>query len=375
MKSFDAGKYVNKGHYRCFQPNPIDRNWQIEDMEILELLSKADRQLGRLDMYSEYIPNIALFIRMHVAKEATQSSRIEGTQTNMEEALLNKERIAPEKRDDWEEVQNYIAAMNNAIQELEKLPISSRLIRNMHKILMQGVRGEHKHPGEFRTTQNWIGGASIDDALFVPPSHERIPELMSDLEHFIHNKEIHLPELIRIAIVHYQFESIHPFLDGNGRVGRLLIILYLVSREILKQPVLYLSDFFERNRSLYYDNLRRVHDNDDIGQWIRFFLVGIIETAKSGIQTFDRLMQSQQKVDQDLKSLGQRAGNAQKVVRELYVRPFTTAERVSEVAEVSMPTAYKLIESLEDLGILTEVTGAERNRLYVFEEYLNLFKR
>lgn len=374
MKAFKAGKYVNQGHYKSFQPNPINRDWQLEDMEILGLLSKADRQLGRLDMYSEYIPNIDLFISMHVAKEATQSSRIEGTQTNMEEALLNEENIAPEKRDDWEEVQNYIEAMNNAIIELEKLPISSRLIRNTHQVLMKGVRGQHKHPGEFRITQNWIGGATIDDALFVPPMHESIPELMSDLEQFIHNEEIHLPELIRIAVVHYQFETIHPFLDGNGRVGRLIITLHLVSREILKKPVLYLSDFFERNRSIYYDNLSRVHEKNDIGQWIKFFLVGIIETAKNGIQTFDNIMQLQQRVDQDLQSLGRRANNAQKVVHQLYRRPFITAEQVSKAAEVSMPTAYKLIESLEKLGILDEVTGAERNRLYVFQEYLTLFK-
>ena len=374
MKFFNAGTYISQGSYKSFQPNPINREWQLQDMEILDLLSKADRQLGRLDMYSEYIPNIDLFISMHVAKEATQSSKIEGTQTNMEEALLERESVAPEKRDDWEEVQNYIAAMDTAISELEDLPFSSRLIRNTHRVLMQGVRGEQKQPGAFRTSQNWIGGASINDALFVPPTHESIPELMSDLEHFVHNDDIHLPELLKIALSHYQFATIHLFLDGNGRVGRLMITLYLVSQGILKQPVLYLSDFFQRNRSLYYDNLSRVRETDDVKQWMKFFLSGVIETAKNGITTFDGIMQLQQQVEHDLQSLGSRAANAQKVVRYLYRRPILGAEKVSEVAEVSMPTAYKLVNSFEDLDILKEVTGAERNRLYVFKDYLNLFK-
>jgi Fic family protein len=374
MISFNAGTHINQGSYKSFQPNPINREWQLQDMEILELLSKADRQLGRLDMYSEYIPNIDLFISMYVAKEATQSSKIEGTQTNMEEALLERESIAPEKRDDWEEVQNYIAAMDTAISELEDLPFSSRLIRNTHRVLMQGVRGEQKQPGDFRTSQNWIGGVSINDASFVPPTHESISELMSDLEHFVHNEDIHLPELLKIALVHYQFETIHPFLDGNGRVGRLMITLYLISQGILKKPILYLSDFFQRNRSLYYDKLSRVRETDDVKQWMKFFLSGVIETAKNGITTFDGIMQLQQQVEHDLQSLGSRAANAQKVVRYLYRRPILAAEKVSKVAEVSMPTAYKLVSSLEDLDILKEVTGAERNRLYIFQDYLNLFK-
>ncbi|RZK64284.1 MAG: Fic family protein, partial [Pedobacter sp.] len=225
----------------------INKEWQLNNMEIIQLLSIADRQLGRLDMYSEYV-NIDLFIRMHIAKEATQSSKIEGTQTNMEEAFLSKEEVTQEKRDDWEEVQNYISAMNEAVILLHSLPFSSRLIKETHKILLTGVRGKHKLPGEYRTSQNWIGGATLNDATFIPPIHSNIPELMSDLEKFANDEFNPLPDLIKIAIIHYQFETIHPFLDGNGRVGRLLITLYLVARGILKQPILYLSDFFERNR-------------------------------------------------------------------------------------------------------------------------------
>lgn len=373
MHRFKAGKYITKESFRSFQPNLINRQWQLTDMRIVDLLSRADRQLGRLDMYSQYVPNIDLFISMHVAKEATQSSKIEGTRTGMEEALLDREHIAAEKKEDWDEVQNYIAAMNGAIQELERLPISTRLIRNAHATLMQGVRGKHKSPGEFRSSQNWIGGTSIGNATFVPPDHEHIPDLMSDLEQFIHNEDIHVPELMKIAIVHYQFETIHPFLDGNGRVGRLMIPLYLVSRDILKSPVLYLSDYFERNRPDYYGFLRRVQEHDEIENWIMFFLRGIIETAEKGIQTFDGILQLRNQIDQDLQKLGKRAANAHNVVQHLYTKPNITAREVSKVAEVSMPTAYKLLNALVELEILTEVTGRDRNRLYVFRVYLDLF--
>lgn len=374
MKNFNAGKNINQGHYESFEPSLLHREWQLDDLEVIDLLSKADRQLGRLDLYSEYIPNIDLFISMHVIKEANQSSKIEGTQTNIEEALMDKENVPAEKRDDWEEVQNYIAAMSSAIKELEALPFSSRLIRNTHSVLMQGVRGEQKQPGEFRKSQNWVGGSTITNATFVPPIHENISRLMGDLENFMHDENLHLPDLIKIAIMHYQFETIHPFLDGNGRVGRLMITLFLVSSGILKQPILYLSDYFEKHRSDYYDNLMRVRLNDDLSGWVQFFLKGVIETAKSSIQTFDGILKLQKEVDAKLRSMGARSGNAQKVVNNLYKRPLISAERTSEVAGVSMPTAYKLINSLEKHGILHEVTGGERNRQYIFNDYLDLFK-
>lgn len=343
-------------------------------MEVLQLLSQADRELGRLDMYSNYIPNIELFISMHVLKEATQSSKIEGTQTNMEEALLDIDDIPLDKRDDWEEVQNYTKAMEVAIETLERLPFSSRLIRETHRVLLQGVRGEQKQPGDFRSSQNWIGGATINDAKFVPPICSSVPELMSDIEKFLHNDEIFFPELLKIALVHYQFETIHPFLDGNGRVGRLIIPLYLVSKGILKKPILYLSDFIENHRNLYYDNLMNVREKDDIDQWFKFFLVGIIETSKKGILTFDNILQLQKQNDIKIQSLGSRAANAQKVTNYLYQRPVINAEKVSTIAGISMPSSYKLISSMEKIGILKEITGGQRSRMYVFENYLNLFR-
>ncbi len=346
----------------------------MEDMELLNLLSQADRQLGRLDMYSDYIPNIDLFISMHVLKEATQSNKIEGTKTNIEDALLDKEDIDDEKRDDWEEVQNYIEALNTAVVNLEKLPFSSRLIRETHKILLQGVRGKHKLPGEFRRSQNWIGGASINDATFVPPIHSDINDYMNDLEKFAHNTEYFFPDILKIALIHYQFETIHPFLDGNGRVGRLLITLYLVEKRILKKPILYLSDFFEKNRTLYYDNLTRVREKNDITQWFKFFLVGVIETAKSSICTFDRILKLQKEVDTKIQTLGSRLHNAQLILNHLYQRPVVDAQKAKEFTSLSPPSVYKLIEDLEKLNILTEITGDKKGKTYLFSEYIQLFK-
>ncbi|ADE12668.1 Fic family protein [Sideroxydans lithotrophicus] len=374
MKNFQSGHLIQQTQYKSFQPSLIDRVWVMDDMNLLQLLGQADRELGRLDMYSEYIPNIDLFIRMHVLKEATQSSKIEGTQTNMEEALLEKEDVALDKRDDWEEVQNYVAAMNEAVTKLQTLPFSARLIRETHKTLMQGVRGKHKQPGEFRHSQNWIGGASINDAIFVPPAHSSIGELIGDIEKFVHNDQQYFPELLKAALVHYQFETIHPFLDGNGRVGRLLITLYLVSRGILKQPVLYLSDFFERNRQHYYDNLMRVREKNDLLQWFKFFLVGVIETARSSTMTFDNILKLQKQVEVQLQTLGSRAANAQKVMYYLYQRPMIDAAKVGEVAGVSPASAYKLIADLERFGILKEITGGKRGKMYTFEAYLKLFR-
>lgn len=372
MEKFTSGKYINQGHYKSFQPNIINHDWEITSMDIISLLSKADRQLGRLDMYSEYV-NIDLFIRMHIAKEATQSSKIEGTQTNMEDVFFKKDEIAMGKRDDWEEVQNYIMAMNEAVKLLHTLPFSSRLIKQTHKILLQGVRGTHKLPGEFRASQNWIGGATINDAVFIPPTHTSIGELMSDLEHFANNELNQLPDLLKIAIIHYQFETIHPFLDGNGRIGRLLITLYLVNKGILKQPILYLSDFFEKNRMLYYDNLMRARTHNDINQWLKFFLTGVIETAKKGVSTFDGIMQLQKALELKIKSLGNRGGDAKKVIDYLYTQPVIDVNRVEELIQKSNVTAYKLLDTLEKLEILKEISGGQRNKLYVFNEYLNLF--
>lgn len=375
MKDFKAGVEINQGYYKSFQPNPINQKWVLDNMEIITLLSKADRMVGRLDMYSEHIPNIDIFISMHVMKEATQSSKIEGTETNMEEALLAREDVPLDKRDDWTEVHNYIKAMNEAIKMLENLPFSARLIKNVHKVLLEGVRGKHKQPGEFRKSQNWIGGTSVNDAIFVPPVHTSIPNLMEDMEKFVHNGAICFPELLKIALIHYQFETIHPFLDGNGRTGRLLITLYLVSKGILKRPILYLSDYLEKHRNAYYTNLMKVRKENDIDNWFKFFLNGIIETADHGVKTFEKILALQKENEENIQQLGSRSANALKVVTELYKQPIINASRVAEIAEISLVSAYTLISELEKLNILKEVTGGKRGKVYILKKYIDIFDR
>lgn len=373
MKNFISGQYQDQGYHKSFQPSGINKNWILDDMKIIQLLSKADRELGRLDMYSEYIPNIDLFVRLHVTKEATLSSRIEGTQTKIEEALQDRENIPIERRDDWEEIQNYILAMKWSINELKKLPFSSRLICGTHAKLMQGVRGEHKQPGEFRKSQNWIGGTSINNARYVPPNHTALHDLMNDLDNFINNENILLPDLIKIAIYHYQFETIHPFLDGNGRIGRLLIPLYLINKGILINPVLYLSDYFEKNRTMYYDHLTLVRENSDMSKWVIFFLNGIIETCRKGVDTFSKILQLKKTSEEIIQKLGPRAGRAQKVINSLYDHPYINAENVRSITGLSLAASYTLISELEKADILMEISGAKRNRLYVFKNYIQLF--
>lgn len=372
MKDFKAGQFRKQQGYRTFMPNLIHKSWEIDSMKIIQLLSRADRQLGRLDMYSSYV-HLDLYSSMHIAKEATQSSKIEGTQTSMEEAFMRKEELAKERRDDWQEVQNYILAMREAMTLLDRLPFSTRLIKRCHGVLMTGVRGQFKRPGEYRKSQNWIGGSAPSNAVFVPPPHQEIAGLMSDLEKFANDSTNFLPDLLKIALIHYQFETIHPFLDGNGRVGRLLITLYLMNQGILKEPILYLSDYLEHHRSQYYDKLMQVRQHDAINDWFIFFLKGIVETAERGIRTFDGILQLEQSLDERFAVLGGRASDARKVVQQLYSNPIIDANGVERVIEKSAVSAYKLIADLEKLGVLEETTGAQRGRLYLFREYLELF--
>jgi len=373
LQDFISGKHIKQLEYKSFSPEKINHEWIISTPEVNKLLSEANRLIGELNAFSQIIPDVDFFIKMHILKEATTSSRIEGTKTNMEEALVKEKDINPEKRDDWAEVQNYIKAINTSIEELEKLPISNRLIKNTHKIILSGVRGKHKIPGEFRISQNWIG-ATLKDAIFIPPHHSEVIELMSDLEKFINDEENHIPHLIKIAIAHYQFETIHPFLDGNGRIGRLLITLYLVSNDVLKKPSLYLSDFFEKNKGYYYDNLMTVRLTSNLTQWIKFFLVGVIQTSKESIQVFKDIIDLKNNIETErLPKLGSKIENGQLLMKQLFQIPITDSKQVSELLKISASTANRLIKDLIDLEILTELTGYKRNRKFMFKEYFKIF--
>lgn len=373
FESFQAGELRQRYQYKSFEPVPVNHEWVWEDATINALLEAANRALGELNAFSLIVPDIDLFIEMHVVKEAQTSSRIEGTQTGIGEALMSEEQIQPEKRDDWREVRNYIDAVNIAIAELKHLPLSNRLLKQTHEILMRGVHGEHKQPGEFRTSQNWIGGSSLTDAVFIPPHPDGVPDLMSDLEAFWHNEAIVVPHLIRVAISHYQFETVHPFLDGNGRIGRLLIPLYLVSHGVLAKPSLYLSDFFERNRASYYDALMRVRVSNDLIHWVRFFLQGMAETATRGREVFQQVLALRTEAEHAVLELGKRAVNARQVLNLLYRKPVVSAADIERALSVSTPTANALIRDFENLGMLQEITGQQRGRAYAFDRYLRLF--
>ena len=374
MKNFIAGKYRQQREYKSFTPSHINCPFVWEDPQINLLVEEAAKLLGELNAYAELHPDVDFSIPMNVAKEATYSNQIEGTKTELDEAVLPQGEIDPERQDDWQEVQNYIEAMNFAIAKLPEFPLSVRLLKDVHKMLMSGVRGKHKAPGEIRRSQNWIGGSTLSDAFFVPPSPEEVPDLLSDLEKFWHNPSLQLPYLIKIAITHYQFETIHPFLDGNGRCGRLLIVLQLIDAQILNKPILYMSMFFERRRNSYYDSLSMVRKSNDLEQWIVFFLIGIVETAQHGLKTFKAIIALRQEYNTKILTLGSRSKNAHKLLQRMYAKPIVNARWVEKELGMSFSSANRLLKSLTELGVLTETTGHSRNRLFVLEKYLNLFR-
>jgi Fic family protein len=374
LKNYNSGNFVKQYKYQSFAPTLVDHEWIISDGSLSLLLSQADKKLGELNAFSQLIPDINFFIQMHVNKEATSSSRIEGTQTNIEEALRKIEYVDPEKRDDWEEVQNYIKAMNEAVETLKNLPISGRLLKQTHNILLQGVRGKNKNPGEYRHSQNWIGGASISDAVFIPPHQDDVPDLMKDLEKFLNDENHPVPDLIRIAIAHYQFETIHPFSDGNGRIGRLLITLYLVSKGILVKPTLYLSYFFEKHKQLYYDNLTRVRTHNDITQWIKFFLEGVRQTSENSIQTFKSIILLREECEAKIFEKSKRIRFAKEFLQYLYTQPIIDGQEIANLFNVGLSTALRLIDNFVELDILQETTGFKRNRIFIFYKYVQLFE-
>ena len=374
---FQAGKHISqKEGYKSFQPNPVNVPYKWSDPKIDVLLADAMRFLGELNAYSKLVPDIDFFIQMHVAKEATLSSKIEGTQTSIDDVFTPKEEFDDlEKRDDWDEVQNYITAMNFSIERLKDIPLSIRLMKETHAKLLAGVRGFAKLPGEIRVSQNWIGGSTIVDAKFVPPHFHEVPELLSDLERYWHNQGLNIPDLIKVAVSHYQFETIHPFLDGNGRIGRLFITLHLISLGILNKQTLYISDFFEKHRSKYYDALSTVRGVSDIEHWIRFFLTGVIETSKRSRDTLEAIVDLRKKYEDTIFSgMGIKRGKlGRQLLLKLFSKPVVTITDIAEMLSVTFPTASAIASEFQKLGLFTEKTGKKKDRIFYLREYLDLF--
>ncbi len=374
LEKYKSGEYVKMNDYKAFIPSKINYNWGWDDTKLDKLLAEANRQIGELNAYSLLIPNVDLYIKMHVKIEANKSSRIEGTRTTVEEDLLDVTDINPEKRDDWEEVQNHVKATNYGVERIKNgFPVCTRLIRELHKILMQGVRGEHKTPGEFRTSQNWIGGSMPSNAVYVPPPHTEIAECLTDFEKFINNEEIDTPDLIKIAILHYQFESIHPFLDGNGRIGRLLIPLYIQSKGMLDKSCLYISDYIERNKDTYYDMLTRVRTHNDMIAWIKFFLEAVIETSKTAKEKFRNVVELTMEMDKTIIDLPIKAENAKKVIDVLYNEPIINRKKLMEITNIRPSTLKDTVNVLLENNIIVETTGYSRNQVFAFQKYIDLF--
>ena len=373
IENFIAGRFVKCYQYDCFVPEFINHDWTWDSKNLTMQLEQSVKALAALDACAQFVPDIDLFIRMHIVREASASSRIEGTQTEIEEAVLPESAIQEERRDDWREVNNYVEAMNSAIETLKDLPLSIRLLRGAHEHLLTGVRGEARRPGEIRTSQNWIGGNSIMTARYIPPSAEFVQDLLSDLEKFWHNDDIQVPNLIRCAISHYQFESIHPFLDGNGRVGRLLIPFYLISKGELTCPSLYVSAHLERHREAYYDALTAVRSQNDLMGWVSFFLEAVRQTAQTGCEKFKRIFALRDEMVAYSLTLSNTA-LAQQLFRYLYSMPRVTVNQASEALSCGYQAANRVIKQLVADSVLVPATDARRNVIYDFRRYLEIFK-
>lgn len=374
-----AGQYVEQiAGYKAFIPNPLPPTPEIiMDQEMWHLLSQADRALGRLDGATDALPNPDLFVFMYVRKEAVLSSQIEGTQTSLIDVLeFESQALEPENPQEVAEVVNYIAAINYGLERLKSLPVSLRLIREIHKELMQGVRGAERAPGEFRHTQNWIGagGCSLAKATYVPPPPYEMLQSLDNLEKFLHSPQP-IPTLIKVGLAHAQFETIHPFLDGNGRTGRLLITFLLCEQNILQRPLLYISHYFMKYRSEYYDRLQAVRDSGNWEAWLKFFLRGVYEVAQEAAATARKIVNLKEEHRQlVLNTMGRKSGNAIALLESLYFRPIFNVEHAEEITSLSYPNANALIKALSDIGLLEEITGQKRNRAFSYAPYLAVFR-
>ncbi len=373
-----AGRYVKQpAGYEAFIPAPQPPKPRVRISGRLQvLLSDATLALGRLDGSIHTLPNPDLFVLMYVRKEAVLSSQIEGTQSSLQDVLAAEAKILdPAAPRDVDEVLNYISAMNHGLRRLEEIPVSVRLIRELHEKLMHGVRGSHLTPGETRRTQNWIGpgGASLKDALFIPPPPAEIPAALGDLEKFLHGHS-EMPLLIQIGLAHAQFETIHPFLDGNGRVGRLLITFLLRQRDVLQKPVLYLSHFLKRHRQEYYERLQATRDKGDWEGWLEFFLRGVAEVSGEATETARKIVALRESHREAVtENLGRAAANGHRVLESLYRSPITNVKTVSEIGRTSFAAANELVKKLVSIGILKEMTGQRRNRSFRYDHYIELF--
>jgi Fic family protein len=380
MKRSKAGRYITvstAGNEACkaFVPDPLPPKPPLKiGGDLQDVIDRALLALGRLDSISSLLPDTALFLYMYVRKEAIVSSQIEGTQSSLSDLLLYESEGAPGvPLDDVIEVSNYVAAMDYGLKQIrEGFPISLRLIKDIHKVLLSKGRGSAKEPGRFRRSQNWIGGTRPGNASFVPPPADIVTECMGALELFLHDKPSKMPVLIKTALAHVQFETIHPFLDGNGRLGRLLITLLLCAEEAMNEPLLYLSLYFKTHRQEYYDLLQNVRNEGDWERWLQFFMVGVKETSEQAVETAKRLVSLFDKDRQKIQSIGKLAGSALRVHHAMQQKPILSIAKVSDMTGLTVPTVTSCLLALNKLGIARELTGQRRRRLFGYDEYIKI---
>jgi len=376
LENFQSGGYAKQGDFSSFVPASVDVPWEWNDTSLNMLLERASGEIGGLNAFAELVPNIDIFIKMHLRTEANKSSKIEGTKTSVEEDLMRVEDISPEKRDDHIEVSNYVKALQYGIDRVtnDQFPLCLRLIREIHDVLMQSARGEHKAPGEFRRSQNWIGGSMPSTAHYVPPSVPDMQVALADMETFINNDTNNIPHLVKAAIVHYQFETIHPFLDGNGRVGRLIIPLYLLSKGVISKPCFYISDYFERNRELYYNALDKPRRDNDLGHWIKFFLSASIDTAKSAKMKFNNAVHVVQDLNDQALTVKGRIENVRAILNVFYLDPMLGMKDICEKTKLPQATVSVIVNDMRKNGLLEETTGFSRNKAFLLKSYFDAFK-
>lgn len=360
--------------YSTYIPKPLPPKPALQIEPLYPLLDRANIALGRLDGIGNVLPNQELFLYMYIRKEAVLSSQIEGTQSSLSDLLMFENREVPGVPEhDVIEVSNYVAAMEHGLKRLQdNFPLSLRLIREIHEVLLRKGRGSIKQPGEFRRSQNWIGGTRPGNAKFVPPPPEKLLKLLGDLELFLHDEKNFLPTLIKAALVHVQFETIHPFLDGNGRLGRLLITFILCAENLLHKPLLYLSLYFKTYRQQYYNHLQTVRETGDWESWIKFFLEGVLATANQAIKTAQNIIQLFTEDRQKIENLGRPSASALIVHHYLEKRSVTDIRKIAKYCHITIPTATKSIKHLEKLGIVQEITGKERRKIYMYKKYLDI---
>lgn len=374
LEDYKVGRYIRMEGYRSLILSKINYDWEWEDSKLSLLVAEANRLIGEISIYSKLLPNVDVYIKMLSRIEANSSNRIEGAKTTIEEELLGEDNIEEEKKEDLARAKRYIEAINHGAERIKDGGnVCTKLMKELHKILMQEEDIDHKLIGKVRNMQNWVGGDSIENAEYVPPPYTEIEECLADFEEFANNEEIDTPHIVKLAILHYQFETIHPFLGGNGKIGRMIIPFYMKSKGMLNKPCLYLSEYLEKNKDRYFEELMNVRDKNNIIDWIKFFLESVIQTAKLTEKRFEKLSKFYDEIENLALDLPVKPENAFRVINVLFEEPIIDRTKLGELAGVKEGTMRTIINSLTEMGVIDKINGNDKSKIIVFKEYMDIF--